>query len=109
MMESKPDVIQAMRSTTRNDFALEEERREAIREAQALVSRLETPHGTARRLVWTEPSRAACLVTVANAGLFTAWTASNGRPQTDVELAALVNADVDLIRRHSSLLHAAHV
>lgn len=89
--KSYADIVANLRSIDASSFTSDIERRQALREARALISRLETPWETSERLNVNYPTILACIHTAMDLKLFHSWLSKNdGKPSTAKELKALV-------------------
>lgn len=85
------EIISQLRSINSSSFASDVEREQAIEEAHALVSRLETPYETSSRLCLSFPATLICVQIGLDLGLFQSWLSKNdGKPCTSKELHELV-------------------
>lgn len=88
---SGTDAIANLHSIDASCFTSDLQRRQAIQEAQALISRLETPYETSARLNVSYSATLVCLKTALDLKLFQAWLSKNdGSPCTANELRELV-------------------
>jgi len=94
------DIVSTLRGVNASSFDDMEERRTAISETRALLSRLETPWDTAVRLCHEMPALLTCLKTAIDLQLLEKWLADNdGAKHTAAELAKLVGCDASLLSR----------
>lgn len=91
------DIASNLRSISKESFISESERQQAVAEARALITRLETPYETAFRQSWIEPSRMACLEIGNKIGLWAKWVADGSGPKTLKEISKLVTCDYLLL------------
>ena len=103
MSSTGVDVAKQLRSIDLGSFSSEADRKEAVTEVRALLSRLETSWETAFRLSWSTPAQLACIQTALNLSLFAKWKAAGGQPKTEDELVELVPGDPVLISRSSTV------
>lgn len=83
-----PNFLRSINSST---FTSDLDRQATIREAHALVSRLETAWDTSSRICMAYPGLLACVKTALDLGLFRSWLDKNdGAPLTADELHTLV-------------------
>jgi hypothetical protein len=87
------DIVSQLRSITKASFSSEPDRRAAVAEARALVTRLESPWETGFHYSWIHPSRMACLRIAMELDLFKKWKAVGGTPKSEDELFELVTCD----------------
>ena len=91
-----PTFPNQLRSVDKTSFGNDAERKAVIAEADALISRLETPFETLLRHAFVSPSLMATIDIAQNLGLFKQWHAAGGGPKAEVELRELVVCDANL-------------
>ncbi|EED17232.1 O-methyltransferase, putative [Talaromyces stipitatus ATCC 10500] len=93
------NIASNLRSISKESFTSESDRQQAVAEARALITRLESPWETAFRQSWIEPSRMACLEIGNKIGLWDKWVADGSGPKTLEEISKLVTCDYQLLSR----------
>ena len=89
-------LLSHIRSTNRTSFSSDAERKAVIAEADALISRLETPFEMLLRNVFISPSLLTAIEIAQNLELFKRWHAAGGKAMAETELRALVICDATL-------------
>lgn len=87
------DIVSQLRSVTQASFPSEKDRKAAIAETWALLTRLETPWESGFRYAWMDPARMACLRIAMQLDLFKKWKADGGAPKSGEDLQKLVSCD----------------
>ncbi|RAH47963.1 S-adenosyl-L-methionine-dependent methyltransferase [Aspergillus brunneoviolaceus CBS 621.78] len=91
---------QSIKGIDRTSFAYDGDRVKALREAYALISRLETSWDTVARLCITEPALTAALKVSQDLQLFEKWLhVGEQAEQSTAQLAELTNSDPVLLGR----------
>jgi hypothetical protein len=103
-MASADQLVSTLEGLNSSSFASEAERvraRDALFEA---LRRVQSPWDIVWDHNWVAPATNASIKTLIQAGIFTKWAESGGKPKTCAELAELTGADELLISSSTTVL-----
>ncbi|PYH43080.1 S-adenosyl-L-methionine-dependent methyltransferase [Aspergillus saccharolyticus JOP 1030-1] len=104
------EFVRSIRGIDRSSFAYDGDRVKALKEAYALISRLETSWDTVVRLCMTEPALNAALTVSQDLNLFQKWLeVGEDAEQSAEQLAELTGSDPALLARILRHLASTHI